>query len=229
MGFSDIHAHFLYGMDDGAQTKAEMEAMLDASWADGVTKLVATPHMTPGIEPFDEDACLRRLAEAREYCRQRGYAIELYAGAELLYTPALPQYLSKHSLPTLAGSRQVLLEFAPAIPYEEIAAGVKLLERSGYVPVLAHVERYGALSGTKLYRLKEQSSVFYQLNGDTILHPNGLRKKLQTRKWLRDEIIDWIASDSHDCGRRKTCMKQTYTTLESRCDEAYLQRLFGVC
>ena len=35
-GFTDIHAHFVYGVDDGAQTRQDMEAMLDAAHADKV-------------------------------------------------------------------------------------------------------------------------------------------------------------------------------------------------
>ena len=30
-GFTDYHAHFVYGVDDGAQTREEMYAMLDAA------------------------------------------------------------------------------------------------------------------------------------------------------------------------------------------------------
>ena len=30
-GFMDYHAHFVYGVDDGAQTREEMYAMLDAA------------------------------------------------------------------------------------------------------------------------------------------------------------------------------------------------------
>lgn len=41
-GFTDYHAHFVYGVDDGARTREEMFAMLDAAAADGVTRLFAT-------------------------------------------------------------------------------------------------------------------------------------------------------------------------------------------
>ena len=51
-GFTDIHSHFIYGMDDGPKKRAEMEAMIDAAYADGIATLFATPHMTLGIRPF---------------------------------------------------------------------------------------------------------------------------------------------------------------------------------
>ena len=81
-GLAGIHAHFVYGMDDGAKTREDMEAMLDAAYADGITSLVATPHMTPGIKPSactwtrpGPTARLRgirwRCTPARSFCTPR--------------------------------------------------------------------------------------------------------------------------------------------------------------
>ena len=83
-GYRDIHSHFVYGLDDGAQAREDMELMLDAACADRVAVLVATPHVTPGLRPFDREAYARRLAEARAYCQGCGYGITLHAGAEIL-------------------------------------------------------------------------------------------------------------------------------------------------
>ena len=228
MKFSDIHSHFVYGMDDGAQTVQDMEAMLDAAVADGVGCLIATPHMTPGVHPFHEERFWRHLSEARAYCQIRGYSLKLYGGAEILYTPALEHYISSHALPTLADSQNVLLEFASAIPFAEITAAVDLLERNAYVPILAHVERYKALSGLNIYRLKEQHSVLYQVNCSTVIDGEGLFKDMQLRRWFRDELIDYVASDSHNCQVRKTRMKNAYTILSKRFGVKYARRLVGM-
>ena len=228
MRFSDIHSHFVYGMDDGAQTAQEMEAMLDAAAADGVGRLIATPHMTPGVQPFHEERFWRHLLEARAYCQICRYSLNLYAGAEVLYTPALEHYMSSHALPTLANSQNVLLEFTPTIPFAEIAAAVDLLERNGYIPILAHVERYKALSGLNIYRLKEQSSALYQVNCSTVIDGEGLFKDMQLSRWFRDELIDYVASDSHNCQARKTRMKKAYTILSKRFGVEYARRLVGM-
>lgn len=87
-GFTDYHAHFVYGVDDGAQTREEMYAMLDAAAADGVRHLFATSHSTPGMEHFPQEVYDRHLAFARDYCAQKGYDLKLEHGSELLYTPA---------------------------------------------------------------------------------------------------------------------------------------------
>lgn len=76
-GFTDYHAHFVYGVDDGAQTREEMYAMLDAAAADGVRHLFATSHSTPGMERFPQEIYDRHLALARAYCTQKGYDLKL--------------------------------------------------------------------------------------------------------------------------------------------------------
>ena len=41
----DIHSHILSGLDDGAQSLAESIEMAKIAADDGITKIVATPHM----------------------------------------------------------------------------------------------------------------------------------------------------------------------------------------
>lgn len=225
MTFSDIHSHFVYGMDDGAQTRREMEAMLDAAWADGVAEMVATPHMVPGLQPFDADNLYTRLSEARGYCQARGYAMRLYTGAEILYTPALASYVGNHPLPTIADTRYVLLEFAPSIAYSEIAGAVDMLDQNGYTPIIAHVERYKSFTGLNPYRLKERSSVLYQVNCGTVIDGVGLLRNMQVYRWFRDSLVDHIASDSHNIRFRKTRMRNAYDVLSKRYGAEYAGHL----
>ncbi len=114
-GFTDYHAHFVYGVDDGAQTREEMYAMLDAAAADGVRHLFATSHSTPGMEHFPQEVYDRHLALARAYCTQKGYDLKLEHGSELLYTPATGYAAVQRQLLTLGDTGWVLLEFVPAL------------------------------------------------------------------------------------------------------------------
>ena len=47
--YTDIHAHFVYGMDDGAQTREEMCAMLDAAEEQFFASLTFGPVPTAGL------------------------------------------------------------------------------------------------------------------------------------------------------------------------------------
>ena len=228
-GFVDIHSHFIYGLDDGAKTRREMETMLDAAHADGVVSLFATPHITPGVKPFDEAAYVSRLREARRYCMERGYGMQLFSGAEILYTPVLPQYAGEHGLPTLGNSSFVLLEFVPQVELRELEAALALMKRGGYTPILAHIERYACLyRGRTAAKLKQRFEVCYQLNANTILTKQGFFRTRKIRSWLKAGLVDFVASDAHDLNRRSTKMRRAFRVLEQQYDQRLAERLTGL-
>ena len=226
-GFTDIHAHFVYGVDDGAQNRADMEAMLDAAHADGIAFLFATPHVTPGVFPFDHELYQRHLEEARLYCERKRYPLALYAGAEIMYTPVIERYASERRLPTLAGSQYVLMEFVPDITYAELEDALDLMERAGYSTIIAHVERYACMYHGKARRVKEQHDVRYQMNCNTVLRKRGFFKERVIDQWLKDGLIDFIATDSHDTVRRPSSMKDAYRVLCQRYGKQYADLITG--
>jgi len=97
VGFVDIHAHLLPGIDDGPDDLDESVAMLAAAGAAGTSTVVATPHLRadfPGVDVFE-------LA-------QRCHALR--AAAEDL-TPAV----------TVVGGAEISLGWALAATDEELA------------------------------------------------------------------------------------------------------------
>lgn len=77
-GFTDIHAHFVYGMDDGAQNRTDMKAMLDAAHADGIAFLCFISKMLwnslfgyRGKEITDR--CIAAVATRCKRCYREGY------------------------------------------------------------------------------------------------------------------------------------------------------------
>ncbi len=224
-GFRDMHAHFIYGVDDGASSLEEMKAMIDMAHENGVTDLYATSHFTPGIRHFPETHYQEHFREAEAYCREQGYPIRLHTGTEILYTPALRNYLQSRQLRTLDGTEYALMEFVPDIGFSEAEEAVSLLEEYGYVPILAHVERYPNLYGPKIYRLKREHNVLYQMNCQTVIRDKGWRVTHLVKKWLGDELIDYISSDMHDTGSRRGRMREAYELLSGRYDPGYLKKL----
>ncbi len=228
-GYRDIHSHFVYGLDDGAQAREDMELMLDAACADRVAVLVATPHVTPGLRPFDREAYARRLAEARAYCQGCGYGITLHAGAEILYTPALHNYASCHRLPTLGDSNAVLMEFVPDVSLKEMQEALELTERYGYLTVIAHVERYRCLfRGKTLQQLRSDFDVRCQMNCQTVYRKNGFWQERRVNRWLTEGLIDCVSSDAHNMTTRPFGMRRAYRALSQRVGKAEARRLTGL-
>lgn len=229
-GYTDIHSHFLYGIDDGAQSRSEMEAMLDAAYADNVASIFATPHIVPGVYSYNLMLIRQRLMEARSYCHMKGYQMDLYAGAEIMYTPALERFVVEKQLPTLGDSEYVLVEFVPDISYKEIESATGIMERSGYDVIIAHAERYDCMyQKGNAYRLKEKHEIHYQLNCESILKGRGFIKDHHIKKWLTNEMIDFVATDSHDTYRRFTQMHAAHAALMQNCRKDYADKLVGFC
>lgn len=225
-GFCDIHSHFIYGVDDGAKTRETMEAMLDAAYADGITSLFATPHVIPGVQPFDMEAYARHFDEACAYCQERNYAMALYAGAEIMYTPVLKDYVVDHRLPTLAGSDHVLMEFTPDITLQEMESAFDLMGRYGYITVLAHMERYACLFHKRAAaKVKKRHDVRYQVNANTILKKQSLIRSWYIHHWFQESLVDFVASDAHNVNTRPYQMKRAYTELERKYGQTYAGQL----
>lgn len=226
-GLTEIHSHFLYGLDDGAKTRAEMTAMLDAVNADGVRYLFATPHVMPGIKPFNWNLYGIRLNEARQYCRNKCYPITIKAGAEILFTPAIDRFIMEGRLPTMGNSSHVLVEFSPDITYSEMQSALDSFEQADYEVIIAHVERYPCLQFGRAYRIRERYDVRFQVNCGTILRSKGFLLDLRIRKWLQDGLIDFVASDAHDPVRRRFMLRSAYGRLVELLGEAEARELVG--
>lgn len=212
-GFTDYHAHFVYGVDDGAQTREEMFTMLDAAAADGVTHLYATSHSTPGMRPFPQEVYDRHLTFAREYCRKKGYDLTLENGSEILYTPAAAYAAAERTLPVLGDTDWVLLEFVPNVTPKELETALQELTNCGYRVLVAHIERYPCLAkGGLLRTLRERYPIRCQVNSSTVLH-SGFWQKLRLKRWLKEGLVDAISSDAHDCDTRATQMQLAYQEL----------------
>ena len=211
----DIHQHILVGMDDGPQDQASMERMLTAAWRQGVRTLVATPHLSPGIIPFCRETLERRVWETQQAAVALGLDLQIAGGAELLYTVQAERYLAQGSIPTLGGTDKILVEFSPAIRYEQLCDAVRVLLRNGYIPILAHVERYPCLMGfpRRMNDLKTRWDVLCQMNAGTLVGRAAYLRKLTLRRLLTEGLIDFIASDAHDDDRRPCRMQEAYDSL----------------
>ena len=224
-GFTDIHSHFVYGIDDGARSLDVMKAMLDAAYENNIRRLISTPHSTPGVKPFPQELFELHFSEAREYCAAMGYDIELLKGAEHLYTPALPGYADNKGLRCLGDSRYVLVEFIPEADVEEIFYAVDFLSSRGYIPLIAHVERYKKLSVKDALKLKDEYNIIFQMNCDTVIEPKGFLLKQKVRKYLKTGLISCIACDAHNCHSRPFNMLKAYESLNRDYGRAFADSL----
>ena len=200
---TDLHHHFLYGLDDGPQTYEDMCRMLHKAADAGVSCLVATPHIQPGLVEFDYAQYQRSLAEAQQYAYDQHLPLTILPGAEIYYTSMTASMLQKGAVPWLGNGYHVLVEFHPSVSFEGICRAAIHIANAGYSMVLAHAERYRCLLwGRRLARLQEEYHVKIQVNTQTILSTRPFWMGLWVRRAMEHEWIDLIASDAHDSDKR---------------------------
>lgn len=228
-GFVDIHHHLVYGVDDGPQTVEESRLLLRAAYEDGISRIIATAHATPGRAPLDRDAYLQKVLGLNAYCKQGGMALRVYPGSEIYYTDAVERALQTGRALTLAGSAFVLVEFDQDVSPATLQEAARRLTNAGLRPVFAHVERYDCLvrDVRHVRGLRDRFDVRMQVNCKTVVRDKGLRVRRFMRDMLEMELIDYVATDAHSLARRPPRMTACYEALLESYGREVAARLTG--
>ena len=228
---TDILCHILPDADDGAETMEDALSMARAAAASGVKTLLATPHCNlPGsVEKNYVSYDLRdRFVALCLAVRQAGIPLTILPGAEILCTPDLPELLLQKKLLPLAGTRYLLVEFIFDEPQSYIDDMLQAVIDHGFIPVIAHPERYDAVQQEPYAAAQwlEQGCVI-QLNKGSILGTLGHRAE-QTAHWLLDRGFAHVAaSDAHAPSVRTTPLQELYAFLSQAYSPAYADLLLN--
>lgn len=225
----EMHAHVLWGVDDGPRDREEMIRMLYEAAESGVERLYCTAHAMPGIRDFPLKAYQARLAEAREWCREHAPQLRLEEGTEVFYTPQTLAQLSDGQIPALGGGKTVLVEFDPNVSPKTVRDAAAALWEAGYQPVLAHAERYRRLNRFGRIRvLRQDQHLLVQVNAASVFNENaGYRIKKRIRSLLQTKQVDFVSSDAHDPASRPFCLPYAHHWLKGRLGEAEADALCG--
>jgi len=225
--FFDIHHHLLCGLDDGARDEQMMLAMLKRAAEDGIGQIIATVHAEPGVRRFDLAVYHTVLEKARMFCRKEGLGLSLYEGSEILYTDHACRLLQEREIPTLADTDRVLVEFSPDITLKEMRQALEQLLCGGFVPIIAHIERYHCFvrRPESAILLKEKLPVFYQVNCGSLLHRKNWFQRRFFNHLFRAECIDAVATDAHNLDSRISRMSEAYSLLAARYGRSYAENL----
>ena len=142
----DIHSHVLPCVDDGSDSIKKSIALVKSMSSCGTKELVLTPHYSVRRRyKTRKDKILSCFDEFENAVMENGIDIKLHLGCEIEYSSDVPRLLEEGRLLTLCNSKYILLEFAPYISIRDMINAVQDIVLLGYIPVLAHIERYSAL------------------------------------------------------------------------------------
>ena len=108
MRLTDIHCHILPGIDDGAANGKMTVSMLRKAYAEGVRRIIVTPHYRRGMFEPPMDKVYKRYLQVRKKASEIGaFGIEVYLGCEYHRHSDMAEVLESGRRPTMAGSRYV--------------------------------------------------------------------------------------------------------------------------
>lgn len=194
---TDMHCHILPGIDDGAEDLSECMAVLTEAENQKVSQIIVTPHFHAGKYMPNGAQVKRILEEVQREIRRQKRTIMLYPGHECYYYSGLTNDLASGRALTMAGSRYVLVEFEPDCAFSYLLYGVQQLLQDGYIPILAHFERYVCLTRSeRLDQLKKRGCLL-QMNFDTLLLKDSFFRKRPWKNMVRSGMVDLLGSDCH--------------------------------
>jgi protein-tyrosine phosphatase len=201
----DLHSHVIPGVDDGARDLEEALAALRSMRIEGVSTVVATPHFD-GALTHDRSAMEARLAAIdggwATLERAASGAADLPAlvrGAEIKLDTPEPDVCDPRL--RLAGGDFALFEFPFMSVPPHSARAVSWIRSSGYIPVIAHPERYqGIIRMLPVVEEWRAAGAYLQVNCGSLTGRYGPEAKRVAVELLERGWIDYLASDHHSRG-----------------------------
>lgn len=226
-GFADIHTHILPGVDDGAANMQQACELVRMAWQNGTRTLFLTPHYR-GVYKENTPAYLGE--EFTRFCEEiKGQFpdMKLCLGSEIHFEDDTPEELLQGAVLTMNQSRYVLLEFGIFALRLQIVTAVSEALRCGFLPIIAHAERYQAFHTSKtLADDVLKMGALIQMNADSVMGQHGFGVKRLCHKMLKARKVHFIATDAHDSQARPPLLRECFLRICKKYGQEYAMELF---
>jgi protein-tyrosine phosphatase len=194
----DLHCHWLSGIDDGAPTDEEGLSMLEGLHSIGFDRVVATPHMRPGMFDNEKQDLVRAFERMQALVLSRTGLPEVGLSSEHYFDDVVYERLLGGAALPYPGGRAVLLEFWGNEFPQVVAHRLFDLRQRGILPVIAHPERYRCLwrSPETLDRLVTSGAAAL-LDTGALVGKYGREPQRSAEELLERGLYHAACSDAH--------------------------------
>jgi protein-tyrosine phosphatase len=216
----DIHAHILPGVDDGAKNWDQALQMARLAVEDGITVMVATPHLYQGrsVDPHrlnSREIILEHVAQLKDRLYEEKIPLEILPGCDFPLSFESLKFLDDGRALTINDANRYLLLELPdtSLPpaMEEICFQ---LQSKGITPIITHPERHMIMQEMP-YKLKRLIDLgcLVQITGNSLTGWFGRRVKKIARQFVKLGYVHLLATDTHDPKRRPPVLSQAVAEL----------------
>lgn len=227
----DLHSHVLPGVDDGAADIDEALAICRMAVKDGVTDLVATPHLRHASYWNDDAHGLEATFLAlRETVEHEEMGLNLHLGGEIAVSDSSVEELLRPGgsrLFSMAGGKWVLLEFDfqgygpdPVETVWEVAV-------KGFRPIVAHPERLRWMaSDFGLLAALARHGATFQLTAMSLTGEFGRIARDAAHQLADRGFVHFVSSDAHDPRLRRPGLSAARDVVAKSWGQDAARRLF---
>jgi protein-tyrosine phosphatase len=220
----DLHCHILPGLDDGSRGLEESLQMAEMAIADGITRVVATPHASSSWE-FD----YRRVRQTRDELQTHlGDRLVLATGCDFHMSPENIAALRQDAPRFCINQKNFLLvefnEFSIPPPMDQ---RLHELQLAGLQPIITHPERNAILRARpeRLITWVQQGS-YVQVTAGSLTGTFGPGAQEDAWKWIDQGLVHFVSSDAHNTKSRPLQLRPAYELVEGKLGVEKAEALF---
>jgi protein-tyrosine phosphatase len=198
--YVDLHSHYLPALDDGATSLEMSLQMLRAVAALGFTDLYATPHQRAGMFMPERARIDAAFAEVTAKVGAGGAvtgALKLGLAAENFWDLVFHDRLRGQAVPTFDTTPAFLFEVNTQMMPAEMENQLFQIRTSGYMPVMAHPERYTAIQRDVALAERLGRHAGLQIDLGALDGAHGKAEMKTARRLVLEGIAHLGASDIH--------------------------------
>lgn len=225
----DIHCHILPLVDDGSKSIEMSLDMLDQAYRSGTDKIILTPHLAYAYGFNNpKDKIREDFEELKEIVRDAGIPIKMYLGCEFLYSSKETFEEHFNDITTLNGTQYMLIEFYFDAQEKVILEAVQSVLDKGYIPIVAHPERFEAIqTDLNVAHKIKQMGAYLQMNKGSVLGDYGHLVRETVLSLLEEGLIDLVGSDAHNMRSRYPAMNEAFMEVRRYFGESYANWIFN--
>jgi protein-tyrosine phosphatase len=221
----DIHCHILPGLDDGAFSLDDSLLMARLAFENGTRGIICTPHSGP----YSVDSLIKTFKLLNRAIKYHNIPVQPFLGQEVYLTENYAKQIRdlENGYPiTINKTPYVLVEFVPSAHSRVLRDAVEQLCAGGFKPIIAHPERYGAITeDVSLAERLKTSGALLQINKGSLKGAFGSDALRAASYLLYTRSADFVASDAHSPYERTPKLRDVHAFISERYSIDYADHL----
>ncbi|CAA6826892.1 MAG: Capsular polysaccharide synthesis enzyme Cap8C; Manganese-dependent protein-tyrosine phosphatase (EC [uncultured Sulfurovum sp.] len=193
----DVHSHLIPGIDDGSQTMEESLVLLKALEAVGYKKIITTPHIMVDAYGNTKESILQGLQVLQNEAKKHNIHVEIEAASEYYLDEGLLSLIHKKEI-LLIEDKYLLFETSYIHRPTQLEEVIFEILAAGYIPLLAHPERYRYIADPEEFQRLKTLGVLFQVNLNSFHGHYGAHAKKHANFLSQHGLIDFLGSDTHN-------------------------------